>query len=89
MYLSLKIYDALHWQPNMLIKVKNNQSLKRDSYSGAIINTNEEEYHRAVAAARKANNNEARISAMEESIAGLQEDISVIKDLMTKFMERY
>ena len=73
----------------MLINVKNNNSLKRDSYSGAIINTNETEYQIAVTAARKAKCTEERIAAVEKTVASLQEDISVIKDLMTKFMERY
>ena len=73
----------------MLVKVKDKNHLVRDSLSGAIINTNETEYKRAVAASLLARQKEERMSAMEEDISSLKEDITDIKRLLQNFMEKY
>lgn len=72
-----------------MIKVKNNPDLRRDPYSQAIINTNESEYKKAIMASHRAQKVEERMGAMENSIDTLKDDISQIKDLLSKFMEKY
>ena len=73
----------------MLVKVKDKTHLVRDSLSGAIINTNESEYRKAVAAALIAKQKEEKLSTMEEDINSLKVDIADIKRMLQSFTEKY
>lgn len=72
-----------------MLKVKNNPDLRRDPYSHAIINTNENEYKKAVLASQRANEMKNRIATIESDLDNVKSDISQIKEMLSKFMEKY
>jgi hypothetical protein len=72
----------------ILIPVKDHQSLARDSKTGAIvnINSNEIEQAREVKAARKQKDNE--VENLKEDVASLKNDLSDIKRLLLQLVEK-
>lgn len=68
--------------------VENHQHLYRDNTTNAIINTNMSEYQSYIANRDKLQSDKERIDGLEEKVDSLQGDISDIKNLLLKLVDK-
>lgn len=71
-----------------LIRVQEHPNLARDRESNAIVDVDEASYERYMASKRAKFEQEARISQLEETINKVETDISDIKSLLTRLLEK-
>ena len=70
------------------IPVKDHKHLFRDEKSKSIINTNRNDYETYIRNRDRMNSDKERISALEEKVDSLQGDISDIKNLLLKIVDK-
>ena len=70
------------------IPVKDHEHLFRDNHSKAIINTNKGDYETYVRTRERMNSEKERIENLEEKVNSLQGDISDIKNLLLKIVDK-
>jgi len=70
------------------IPVKDHKHLFRDEKSKSIINTNKSDYETYVRNRDRMNSDKERISNLEEKVDSLQDDISDIKNLLLKIVDK-
>ena len=70
------------------IPVKDHKHLFRDKKSKSIINTNKSDYETYVRNRDRMNSDKERISNLEEKVDSLQGDISDIKNLLLKIVDK-
>ena len=70
------------------IPVKDHEHLFRDNNSKAIINTNKSDYETYVRSRDRMNSERERIENLEEKVDSLQGDISDIKNLLLKIVDK-
>jgi len=68
--------------------VENHNNLYRDVGTNAIINNNMSEYQSYVANRNKLQSDKERIDGLEEKVNSLQGDISDIKNLLMKLVDK-
>lgn len=68
--------------------VKDHKSLYRDNNSRAIINTNSNDYQTYIRNRERMNSERERIENLEEKVDSLQGDISDIKNLLLKMVDK-
>ena len=68
--------------------VENHQHLYRDNTTNAIVNTNMSEYQAYVANRNKLQSDKERIETLEGKVDSLQGDISDIKNLLLKLVDK-
>ena len=68
--------------------VKDHKHLFRDEKSKSIINTNKSDYETYVRNRDRMNSDKERIGALEEKVDSLQDDISDIKKLLLKIVDK-
>ena len=73
---------------NNKIPVKDYKSLYRDDNSKAIINTNSNDYQSYIRNRNRMNSERERIENLEEKVNSLQGDISDIKNLLLKIVDK-
>jgi septal ring factor EnvC (AmiA/AmiB activator) len=73
---------------NDLIPVVDHPNLMRDRRSGAIVNTDEQAYANYQLQKQARRQQEQRISQLEETINKVETDISDIKSLLTRLLEK-
>ena len=70
------------------VPVKDHKHLFRDEDSKAIINTNKGDYEAYVRTRDRMNSEKERIENLEEKVNSLQGDISDIKNLLLKMVDK-
>lgn len=70
------------------IKVEDHANLKRDRFSNAIVDVDETAYNRYIMQKQARQQQEARISLLEETINKVESDVSDIKNLLTRLLEK-
>ena len=70
------------------IPVKDHKDLYREESSNSIINTNKSDYETYVRNRDRMNSDKERISSLEEKVDSLQGDISDIKNLLLKIVDK-
>ena len=70
------------------VPVKDHKSLFRDENSNSIINTNKSDYETYVRNRDRMNSERERIENLEEKVDSLQGDISDIKNLLLKIVDK-
>tara|TARA_B100000287_G_C20674244_1_gene794626 strand:- start:5173 stop:5397 length:225 start_codon:yes stop_codon:yes gene_type:complete len=70
----------------MLIPVKGQQGLYRDSFTNAIVNKNTNEYQSYVTNRQKLNSDQERINAIEDQVNDVKNDLSEIKSLLKEIV---
>lgn len=70
------------------IPVENNKGLYRDSSTRAIINTNKKDYQLYMANRERMLSDKQRIDELEVKVDSLKDDISDIKDLLLKIVDK-
>ena len=70
------------------IPVENNKGFYRDTSTRAIINTNKKDYQLYMANREKMLSDKQRIDELEMKVDSLKEDISDIKNLLLKFVDK-
>ena len=70
------------------IPVENNKGLYRDSATRAIINTNKKDYQLYMANREKMLSDKQRIDELEVKVDSLKDDISDIKNLLLKIVDK-
>lgn len=73
---------------NDLIKVVDHPNLRRDRHSGAIVDVDEDAYNNYLQQKQAKLNQAARISLLEETINKVESDVSEIKSLLTRLLEK-
>lgn len=73
---------------NELVKVIDHPNLRRDKQSNAVIDVDEDAYTNYMRQKEAKQQQEARISQLEETINKVETDISDIKNLLTRLLER-
>ena len=73
---------------NELVKVIDHPNLRRDKHSNAIIDVDEDAYTTYMRQKEARQQQEARISQLEETINKVETDISDIKSLLTRLLEK-
>jgi septal ring factor EnvC (AmiA/AmiB activator) len=73
---------------NDLIPVVDHPNLRRDRQSGAIVDTDEQAYANYQQQKQARRKQEQRISQLEETINKVESDISDIKSLLTRLLEK-
>ena len=73
---------------NNLIKVVDHPNLARDRASNAIVDTDKAAYERYLLQKQSRQQQESRISQLEETINKVESDISDIKNLLTRLLEK-
>lgn len=73
---------------NELVKVIDHPNLRRDKHSNAIIDVDEDAYANYIRQKEAKQQQEARISQLEETINKVETDISDIKNLLTRLLEK-
>lgn len=71
-----------------IIPVKDHNHLFRDEKSKSIINTNKSDYETYVRNRDRMNSDKERIRVLEEKVDSLQDDISDIKNLLLKIVDK-
>ena len=71
-----------------LIRVVDHANLRRDPNSNAIVDVDETAYGRYLAQKAARQQQESRISHLEDSINKVESDISDIKNLLTRLLEK-
>lgn len=71
-----------------LIKVKDHADLRRDLYSNAVVDVNTSAYQRYKKIKESHLQQQDRFESMESRINNMESDISEIKHLLTKLLER-
>lgn len=66
----------------MEYKVEGHPNLYRDSRTGAIINTNSNEYNNYVQDRSAKINNNVRLETLEQNVQNIQNDLNEIKNLL-------
>lgn len=72
----------------MLLKVKDNEKLVRDSKSKAVINTSAEDYSAAVKRRESLQESKNQQKTLVEDINNLKEEVNDIKDLLQQILKR-
>ena len=70
------------------IPVENNKGFYRDTSTRAIINTNKKDYQLYMANREKMLSDKQRIDELEVKVDSLKDDISDIKNLLLKFVDK-
>lgn len=70
------------------IPVKDHKDLYREESSNSIINTNKSDYETYVRNRDRMNSDKERIGNLEEKVDSLQGDISDIKNLLLKIVDK-
>lgn len=70
------------------LPVENNDGLYRDTTTRAIINTNKKDYQLYMANREKMLSDKQRINELEVKVDSLKDDISGIKDLLLKIVDK-
>lgn len=73
---------------NDLIKVIDHPNLRRDRYTGAIVDVDEQSYNNYLQQKEAKLNQAARITQLEETINKVESDVSEIKSLLTRLLEK-
>lgn len=69
------------------IPVKNHSGLYRDSQSGAIINSNKNDFQKYIENRNRMQNQSEKVENLEKNLDKLKDDINDIKSLLTRFIE--
>lgn len=72
----------------MFLKVSGHEGLVRDSNSRAVLNTSSEEYNNYIQTRERAKQKNRIIEQQQEDIQQLKNDMSEIKSLLTKLLEK-
>jgi Mg2+ and Co2+ transporter CorA len=71
-----------------LIPVQDHPNLKRDPYSGAVIDVDTTAYERYQLQKQLKQQQESRITHLEDTINTMVSDVSDIKNLLTRLLEK-
>ena len=71
-----------------LVKVQDHANLRRDPLNNAIVDVDETAFSRYLAQKRDRQQQEQRISHLEDTINKVESDISDIKNLLTRLLEK-
>lgn len=72
----------------MFLKVSGHEGLVRDSNSHAVLNTSKEEYNNYIQTRERAKQKNRIIEQQQEELQQLKNDVSEIKSLLTKLLEK-
>ena len=71
-----------------LIKVADHPNLRRDAETGVLIDVDTDSYNRYLSQREERAASKARITHLEERINNFESDISEIKNLLTRLLEK-
>lgn len=80
--------ESLHMLNEKLIKVQDNPNLRRDVYSNAVIDVDADSYAKYLELKQQKLSQKARIQDLEERINNFESDISDIKSLLQRLLEK-
>lgn len=78
----------MHNQNENYIPVVDNPNLMRDRTTGAIIDVDRAAYEKYLASKQERIQQRAKISQLEERLNNMESNITDIKDLLTRLLER-
>lgn len=70
------------------IKVDGHPDLIRDVHTGAIVNSNESDFHQYMESYRKRQNQRVKVDTLESDISELKNEMNEIKDLLRQLISK-